>query len=243
MDAVASLYGRNCLTDIIAATAAEIFIPLCVGGGLRSLDDIKEVLRAGADKVCLNTAAVKRPQLISEAARRFGSSTIVISIEAIRQPTGTWHHFTDYGREETGLDAVAWGLRAAELGAGELLVTSIDREGTGKGFDLELVRAIASKVDIPVIAAGGAGRVEHASQVVDEGLADAVCLASLLHYGLVGEMTCDQTRFASEGNIEYLKTGRAFGAITGASLARVKEHLDQRGISCRPAGGEKAHAC
>lgn len=243
MDAVASLYGRNCLTEIVAATAGEIFIPLTVGGGLRTLEDIKEVLRAGADKVCLNTAAVKRPELIGEAARRFGSSTIVVSIEAIGQPDGSWHHFTDYGREVTGLDAVAWAVKAAELGAGELLVTSIDREGTGKGFDLELTAAIASRVDIPVIAAGGAGRVEHAAQVATEGLADAVCLASLLHYDLVRRMACDQTRFASEGNIEYLKTGRAFGPIEGASLTQVKEHLTVQGVACRPAGGEKAHVC
>ncbi len=242
MDAVASLYGRNCLTEIVAATAAEIFIPLTVGGGLRSLADIKEVLRAGADKVCLNTAAVKRPELISEAASSFGSSTIVVSIEAIAQPGGGWRHFTDYGREETGLDAVAWAVRAAQLGAGELLVISIDREGTGKGFDLELTKAIATAVDIPVIAAGGAGQLEHAAQVAAQGKADAICLASLLHYDLVRRMALDPGRFKTEGNIEYLKAGRAFGPIQGASLPQVKAHLAQQGVACRPAGKEEAHA-
>jgi cyclase len=241
MDAVASLYGRNCLTEIVAKTAREIFIPLTVGGGLRSLDDIREVLRAGADKVCLNTAAVKRPELISEAANSFGSSTIVISIEAIKQPDGSWHHFTDYGREVTGLDAVQWAIRAAGLGAGELLVTSIDREGTGQGFDLELTARIARAVDIPVIAAGGAGRTGHALEAVEGGLADAVSLASLLHYRCCGDLQVDQGQFQAEGNIEYLKTGRDFSRITGSTLEEVKSLLASHGVACRLPEGEASH--
>jgi cyclase len=140
MDVVASLYQRNSLVDIVAATAREIFIPLTVGGGLRSLDDIRNVLRAGADKVALNTAAINRPQLIQEASRQFGSSAIVISIEAILQPDGKYEAYTDNGRESTGVDAIEWAQQATELGAGELLVTSINKEGTGRGFDLELTR-------------------------------------------------------------------------------------------------------
>lgn len=233
MDAVASLYGRNCLTEIVTKTANDIFIPLTVGGGLRSLEDIRTVLRAGADKICLNTAVVKRPELIREAANSFGSSTIVISIEAIRQPDGSWHHFTDYGREETGLDVVQWAIKAAELGAGELLVTSIDREGTGQGFDLELTAQIAEAVDIPVIAAGGAGQREHALEVVETGRADAVCLASLLHYRALIDFEMDQEQFAGEGNIEYLKTGRGFSKIAGATLAEVKLCLEGGGYPCR----------
>jgi imidazole glycerol-phosphate synthase subunit HisF len=154
-DAVASLYGRNSLLDIVKRTSREVFIPLCVGGGLRSLEDIRRVLRAGADKVALNTAAVERPELISEAAQAFGSSTIVVSIEAMRQNGGGYEAFVDFGRQSTGVDAVQWAERAVELGAGELLVTSINQEGTGKGYDLDLTRKIAESVSVPVIALGG----------------------------------------------------------------------------------------
>ena len=136
VDTVASLYGRNNLLDVVERTAREIFVPLCVAGGLRSIEDIRATLRAGADKVSLNTAAVASPDLVREAARTFGSSTIVVAIEAIRQADGSYLCFTNCGREETGVDAFDWAMRAAELGAGELLVTSVDREGTGKGFDL-----------------------------------------------------------------------------------------------------------
>jgi cyclase len=146
IDVVASLYGRNSLLAIIERTATEIFIPLTVGGGLRTVDDIRSVLRAGADKVSINTAAIKRPELIREAATAFGSSTVVVSIEAIKKSDGTYECYTDYGRERTGVDAFEGANRAAELGADELFVTSIDREGTGKGFDLELTRRISESV-------------------------------------------------------------------------------------------------
>ena len=184
-DAVASLYGRNSLLDIIERTATRIFIPLTVGGGLRSVDDIRTVLRAGADKVSINTAAVERPELIRESVLAFGSSTIVVSIEAIKNPDGSYETYVDYGRESTGVDAIEWASRAVELGAGELLVTSIDRDGTGKGYDLELTRQIAEAVPVPVIALGGAGRLEHIYDVIHEGRADAVSLASMLHYDFI----------------------------------------------------------
>src|SRR5712691_717483 len=142
MDVVASLYQRNSLLDIVSRTSKELFIPLTVGGGLRSLDDIRAALKAGADKVALNTAAIRRPEFVREAAERFGSSTIIVSIEAIRRTDGTYEAYTDNGRERTGVDALQWAQQAATLGAGEILVTSIDREGTGKGFDMELVRQI-----------------------------------------------------------------------------------------------------
>jgi cyclase len=233
MDAVASLYGRNSLLEIVARTAREIFIPLCVGGGLRSVDDIRAVLRAGADKVSLNTAAIRRPELVRDASRRFGSSTIVVSIEAIRQPDGRYLCYTDCGREETGVDAFAWAMQAAELGAGELLVTSVDREGTGKGFDLELTRRIATSVPIPVIACGGAGCVEHVTEVVRHGQADAVCLASLLHYDHVASADRRQGEFASEGNIEFLRRGQSFSNVRAAALPDVKRHLAHQDIDCR----------
>lgn len=241
-DAVASLYGRNCLTDIIARTAREIFIPLTVGGGLRSVEDIKEVLRAGADKVSLNTAAIASPELISQAARHFGSSTIVVSIEAVRRPDGGYEAFTDYGRESSGVDALAWAVRAAELGAGELMVTSIDREGTGQGFDLELIKAVASAVDIPVIAGGGAGRLEHVAQALAQGGAEAVSLASLLHYRFLEDYQPDQGSFQAEGNIEYLKSGRGFSKVEGATIPQVKDYLLAQGLDCRPPAREASHA-
>lgn len=241
LDVVASLFGRNSLIDIVERTSKEIFIPLTVGGGLRTLEDIRTVLRAGADKVSLNTAAIHRPELIREAAQRFGSSTIVVSVEAIRKPDGSYEAYTDNGRERTGLEAIGWALHAAELGAGELLVTSIDREGTGKGFDLELTRRIADAVSIPVIACGGAGTMEHVREVVVEGHADAVCVASLLHYHAVKQwgLTGD---FSEEGNIEHLKRNPGFSKIEDATLPELRSALLAHGIPCRRAVTEPAHA-
>jgi len=240
MDVVASLYGRNSLLDIIARTSKEIFIPLTVGGGLRTLEDIKEVLRAGADKVSLNTAALRDPELIRHASRRFGSSTIVVSIEAIKRADGTYEAYTDNGREQTGIDAMAWAVRAAELGAGELLVTSIDREGTGEGLEMELTRTIAEAVSIPVIACGGAGELRHISDVVIEGKADAVCVASMLHYHFV--QRCAYTDdFSHEGNTEYLKARRGFSKVQTATLPDIKAHLRERGVCCRALTAEDVH--
>lgn len=241
LDVVASLYGRNSLLDIVRRTAQEIFIPLTVGGGLRCLDDIKEALRAGADKVSINTAAIHHPELIREASRRFGSSTIVVSIEAIRRPDGRYEAYTDNGRERTGVDAFAWARQAAELGAGELLVTSINQEGTGEGFDLELTRTIAESVPIPVIACGGAGKLSDVSRVVREGKADAVCLASILHYHCIRHHH-GQDDFSEEGNTEYLNTRRGFSKIQEAALPEIKHHLRERGIACRETASEVAHA-
>lgn len=235
MDVVASLYQRNSLLDMISRTAREVFIPLTVGGGLRTLEDIREALRAGADKVSLNTAAIGSPQLIRDAARRFGSSTIMVSIEAIRRPDGGYEAYTDNGRERTGVDAYEWAVRAAEMGAGELMVTSIDREGTGKGFDLELTRRIAETVPIPVIACGGAGRVEDVHDVVTSGKADAVCLASMLHYNFVRTHELEDD-FSGEGNVEYLKSGRGFSKVTDTPLPEIKEYLLQSQVPCRPPG-------
>lgn len=183
MDIVASLYERNNLTEIVRETASEIFIPLTVGGGIRKIEDIVTLLRAGADKVSINTAAIKRPGFIAEAAKTFGSQCIVLSIEAKRRPDGTWECYTDNGRERTGVNAVDWALKGADLGAGELLVTSIDQEGTAKGFDLELLERIAPKVDIPVIACGGAGRIDDFETALSRGKADAIAAAHVFHYG------------------------------------------------------------
>jgi imidazole glycerol-phosphate synthase subunit HisF len=183
MDIVASLYGRNSLIEIVKRAARDVFIPMTVGGGVRSVDDVKTLLRAGADKVAINTAAIRRPELITEVARRFGSQCMVLSIEAKRSPAGRWEAYTDNGREHTGLDAVDWARRGVELGAGEILLTSVDREGTGKGFDVELVRAVSQQVNVPLIASGGMGTMHHLLEVVRDGGADAVAMAKVLHYG------------------------------------------------------------
>jgi cyclase len=182
MDTVASLYGRNNLIEIVSRAARDVFIPMTVGGGVRSVDDVKTLLRAGADKVAINTAATKRPELISEVAERFGSQCMVLSVEAKRAGAGRWEAYTDNGREHTGLDALEWVQRAVALGAGEVLLTSVDQEGTGKGFDLELVRAVSGTINVPVIASGGMGTLRHLLDVVREGRADAVAVAKVLHY-------------------------------------------------------------
>lgn len=182
MDSVASLYGRNNLTEIVSKAAAEIFVPLTVGGGIRSVDDAREVLRAGADKVAVNTAAVANPRLISEIATTFGSQCMVLSIEAKLVGKNQWEVYTDNGRERTGLDVVDWAKKAVRLGAGEILLTSIDQEGTGKGFDIDLIKAVSDSVSIPVIASGGMGRNQDAVDVVMQGDANAVAMAMVLHY-------------------------------------------------------------
>jgi imidazole glycerol-phosphate synthase subunit HisF len=233
MDAVASLYGRNSLAAIVERTSREIFIPLCVGGGLRTVDDIRAILRAGADKVALNTAVVARPELIREASRAFGSSTIVVSIEAIRRPDGTYEAYTDFGRQRSGKNAVEWAVQAVELGAGELVVTSIDRDGTGTGYDIELTRQIAESVAVPVIASGGAGNIAHIREVVESGLADAVSLASVLHYNRIRHSDDRTDEFGAEGNTEFLKGGGSFSRIQDASLTAIKRSLTEIGIECR----------
>ncbi len=183
VDVVASLYGRNSLSDIVRRAAENVFIPLTVTGGLRSVDDVRTVLLAGADKVGINTAAIKRPELISEVSRKFGSQCMVLSIEAKEVGEGRWEAYTDNGRERTGLDVLEWAQRGVELGAGEILLTSVDREGTRSGFDLALVKAVTSLLPVPVIASGGMGTTEHLEDVVNEAGADAVAMADVLHYG------------------------------------------------------------
>lgn len=183
IDSVASLYERNTITDLVRDTAENVFIPITVGGGVRSVDDARALLRCGADKVAINTAAIKRPELISELAQTFGSQCVVLSIQAKRQQ-GHWEAYCDNGRERTGLDALEWATRATELGAGEILLTSIDQEGTQNGFDIDLTQAISGAAPIPVIASGGMGRFQHLVDVVEQGAADAVAMAHVLHYGL-----------------------------------------------------------
>jgi cyclase len=182
MDIVASLYGRNNLTEIVKRAAKDVFVPMTVGGGVRSVGDAHTLLRAGADKVAINTAATTNPGLITEMARKLGSQCVVLSVEAKRLGAGKWEAYTDNGREHTGRDVVEWVKEGARLGAGEVLLTSVDQEGTRKGFDVPLVRAVTQAVDIPVIASGGMGSFEHLEDVVRGGEADAVAMADILHY-------------------------------------------------------------
>lgn len=182
MDIVASLYGRSNLIDIVRRTANDVFVPMTVGGGVRTVEDVGNLLRAGADKIAINTAAVRCPELITEVARKFGSQCMVLSIEAKRHGKGKWEIYTDCGREKSGLDALEWVARGVSLGAGEILVTSIDQEGTRKGFDNELIHEVSRLVNVPVIASGGYGQVEHISDVIQAG-ADAVAFADAIHYG------------------------------------------------------------
>jgi cyclase len=183
MDVVASLYGRNNLLDIVRKTAENVFIPITVGGGIRSVEDALKVLRAGADKIAINTAATKRHAMITELAERFGSQSIVLSVEASKCHEGNgWEVYTENGREKTGLDVISWVRQAASLGVGEILLTSVDREGTLRGFDEKLVTAVVDSVNIPVIASGGMGCIEDFETVVKSAGADAVAAAHVLHY-------------------------------------------------------------
>ncbi|MBF0231439.1 MAG: imidazole glycerol phosphate synthase subunit HisF [Desulfamplus sp.] len=180
-DVVASLYERNSLLDIVEKTTDNVFIPITVGGGLRSVDDVEAVLRQGADKVSINTAAIKNPRIITDVARRFGNQCMVLSIQA-KHHGNHWEAYYDNGREHSHLDVIEWAKQGEKLGAGEIVLTSVDREGTAKGFDIDLIRAVTDVVSIPVIASGGMGKLSDLEEVVNIGHVDAVAMAHVLHY-------------------------------------------------------------
>jgi cyclase len=199
LDITASSDERDLILPIVEAVAAQVFIPLTVGGGVRQVQDVRRLLNAGADKVSINTAAVQTPQLVADAAGRYGSQCIVVAIDARRAGAG-WEVFTHGGRRATGLDAVEWARKMQGLGAGEILLTSMDRDGTRAGFDLDLTRAVADAVDVPVIASGGVGALEHLADGVVQGRADAVLAASIFHFG---EFTVAQAKeFMAKRGIE-----------------------------------------
>ena len=183
LDITASHEKRKTMIDVVERTASEVFVPLTVGGGLRTVEDVRELLLAGADKITINTAAIADPDFVRRASQRFGSQCIVVAIDARRRNDGGWEVFTHGGRNPTGIDAVGWAAKMEDFGAGEILLTSMDRDGTEDGYDLELTRAISGTVGIPVIASGGAGRLEHLLEAVEAGRADAVLCASIFHYG------------------------------------------------------------
>jgi len=232
-DTVASLYDRNSLHDIITKTAKEIFVPLTVGGGLRSIEDIRAVLRAGADKVSINTAAVKDPRFIKDAAEKFGSSTILVAIEAVKSSNGKYYVFTDNGREQTGIEVAEWAMKVEELGAGEIVITSVDKEGTGEGFDLDLIRLIAESVSIPVIAHGGAKNPQNILEAITIGKADAIAVASILHYEAIQHFVVDDKKYMTEGNISFLSSGKTPKNITRSSLNEIRDELIKNKISTR----------
>jgi cyclase len=199
LDITASHENRKIMLDVVARTAEGIYMPLTVGGGIRGIADVRALLRAGADKVSLNTAALERPELIKEAAERFGSQCIVVAIDA-RRENARWGVFTHGGRRPAGRDAVEWARTAVGLGAGEILLTSMDRDGTKDGYDLELTRAVAEAVDVPVIASGGAGSLEHMCEGLVEGQADAVLAASIFHFGI--HTIAEAKRYLRERGVE-----------------------------------------
>jgi cyclase len=232
-DTVASLYGRNSLHEIITKTAKEIFIPLTVGGGLRTIDDINSVLRSGADKVAINTAAVNNPNFISDAASKFGSSTIVVALEVIKSGDGRYFIFTDSGREQTGLDAVEWAINVEKLGAGELVVTSVDKEGTGEGYDLDLIRLISDNVSIPIIAHGGAKNPKNTVDAIKIGHADAVAVASILHYSALNLLHDIEDKYQEEGNTSFLSSGKMPKNIIPSTLKEIREAFLDANIPTR----------
>lgn len=245
-DTVASLYQRNSLIEIIKSTARKIFIPLTVAGGIRSIDDIRKILRAGADKVAINTAATENPNLLYESAKVFGSQCIVSSIEYYKNDNGLCEIWVDYGRERTGINAIDWSKKVEDLGVGEIFLTSINNDGIGKGFDLEFTEKIASSVSIPVIACGGAGNKNDFIDIIRKGRADAVSAASIFHYNYAipkkshtMQFNLEQLRMGKDidsGNIDFLKNG--YGGersitVDPCSILDVKKLMKENLINSR----------
>lgn len=198
-DITASAHGRATMVDVIERTAAQCFMPLTVGGGIRTVEDMSVMLKAGADKISINSSALATPELITAGAERFGSQCIVVSVDAKRVAPGKWEVFSHGGRKATGLDAVEWACRAVALGAGEIVLNSIDADGTKAGYDIEITRRVSEGVHVPVVASGGAGKLEHLAEVLDAGKADAVLAASIFHFG---EYTVgDVKRFLAERGV------------------------------------------
>jgi len=234
IDIVASLYDRNNLLDIVTKTASDIFIPLTVGGGIRTLDDIQNALIAGADKVAINTAAIKEPSFIRKAANRFGSSTIVVQIETKKRAEGKYEAFTDNGRESTGFDALDWAKRVIDLGAGEILLTSVDRDGTGMGIDPSLVQIISDASNIPVVVGGGVGKTQDAVEAIQTNRIDGLTIASCFHYEHLNENeivhSCKTQTDNKYRGSQYDR--KSFGNISSFSIPTLKQELNKKNIPC-----------
>jgi imidazole glycerol-phosphate synthase subunit HisF len=234
MDAVASLYGRNSVLGVIEKTARNVFIPMTVGGGIRSLDDIAKAMSAGADKVAINTAAMNNPAFVAHAAERYGSSTILVHIDAKRQKNGAWTVWTENGREPSHIDAVQWAAQVASLGCGEILLTSIDAEGTTSGYDESLLRAVSAAVNVPVVACGGAGSSEGIARVAQEIDLGAVGVASILHYGVAAKLQSEGYAFGAAGEFQVLAEKRDFSRVVPTTIAAIKSALVTAGVAVRP---------
>ena len=202
MDSVASLYGRNNLHHIVKSVAKEIYIPMTVGGGIRSLKDIENLLMSGADKVAINTALFKNPDLVSQVSKHFGAQCMVVSIDVVKENNGKYMCLTDNGRERSGFELFEWVKKVVDLGAGELLLTSVDREGTGRGYDVDLTKNVSSAVNIPVITCGGGGSKEHILEVASSGNADAIAVSSMFHYDTVNKIL--NHKASDTGNKDFL---------------------------------------
>ena len=231
-DVVASLFERNSLHEIISRTAKDIFIPISVGGGIRSVEDISSVLRSGADRVTLNTIAVRKPSFIKESVKYFGSSTIVVAIEAIKEEDGIYRAFIDNGREYTGLEVSEWVKEVEDLGVGEIIITSVDNEGTGKGFDIELLNLIRKNTSISIIAHGGAGNIENIKTAINTGV-NGLALSSCLHYEVINKINRNDVKNNFEGNNLFLKSGMK-RKINTLTIRQIKEFLNNNNINIRP---------
>jgi len=232
MDSVASLYGRNSLLDIIERTASDIFVPITVGGGIKSIDDVDRAMRAGADKVAINTAAMRQPSLIDILAGRYGSSTIVGSIQAQLTGVGAYECYIDNGRQSTGREVVSWARELVCRGVGEILLTAVHADGTGSGFDIDLIKMVNEAVDVPVIACGGAGSAEHVLQVIRDAGVEAVALASMLHYQALAEFAFASEGY-NEGNTSFLSSGNSNYLSNTICITQLKDELMAEGIFCR----------
>jgi cyclase len=231
MDVVASLYGRNGLVELVRTTAKNIFVPLTVGGGVRNATDVRTLLQSGADKIAINTAAIKSPDLVKELADTFGSSTIAVAIETIKDSAGNYMAYIDNGREPTGLNAIEWAQRVQSLGAGEIILTSVDREGTGKGMDLDLIRMVQAEVSIPLVVHGGVGRVEDIVTVFEKTEINAVCAASLYHYDTITRI--DTQSSSVRGNTSFIKSGGIMKNLMPTSVSAVKDVMRRNGVNVR----------
>lgn len=231
-DVVASLYGRNNLTDIIKKTIKNIFIPLTVGGGIKNLQDIENILKSGADRVSINSAAIKNPKFVKEAVKKFGSSTIVISIEAIKQKNGEYNAFTHNGRENSKLNVLKWIKKIEDLGAGEIFITSVDRDGTGQGFDIFLANKVSKISTIPIIFHGGAGKMKDILKLINESKVNGVSLSSILHYDFLSKSTYRKTHSIKTGNVDYLSSKRLPSNIKENSIINIKKFLKKNKVIC-----------
>ena len=236
MDTVASLYGRNNLHDIVASAASEIFIPMTVGGGVRSIDDVRMLLEHGADKVAINTALFLNPDLIKNVADNFGSSCMVVSIDVIKSDSGVYECLSENGRENTGVELFGWLEKVINFGAGEVLLTSVDNEGTGLGFDTNLIEEVSNFCPIPVIACGGAGKKEHVLDVINKTDTGGVAISSILHYDLASR---DLDVESKEGNKEFLrnikgnKNHEIRKGITSTTVNELKSYLSSNSVHVR----------